>query len=288
MLKHKKILRDRLAIISVAGAFAFTPLVISPVMAQTFGNESSEIYSTSDSDSNALDEQALDEQAPDETAVEENQVEPYSDKMAVEEPAPTVGNPIADEDSVPMDTDSLSSDMNSDSDTNSDDSLVRDENSDLPAGSEVDSITSASIPDSTGGSGIYVLEQSDNQVMANRYIGKAVYNDAMEKVGDIRDLVFTIDGGIEAAVIGVGGFLGLGQKQVAVRFEEIRIVENPETAELELYMSANAEQLAEAPEFTTREEKLAESRSQSLDADQPAVNPMAPTEPANPATPPVE
>src|SRR5690606_32927768 len=43
MLKYSKSLRDKLAVIGVAGAFAFTPLVISPVMAQVLGNESDEI-----------------------------------------------------------------------------------------------------------------------------------------------------------------------------------------------------------------------------------------------------
>lgn len=50
-----------------------------------------------------------------------------------------------------------------------------------------------------------------------------VYNNADEKIGDINDLVIDSDGIIMKAVIGVGGFLGAGQKDVAVPFNELKV-----------------------------------------------------------------
>lgn len=279
MLKHTRTLRSHLAVIGLAGAFAASPLAISPVIAQALNSETENEYRIIESDPNTLEAEH-----PDETAVEENQVEPYSDKMAAEEPAPTEGDPVAaeSEEAPPIDSNVLTQEDDAapsepfaqDESAPAQDSFASDADA-LESVDGVDPMTSAAIPQSGQTDGIYVLEQSDNQIMANRYIGKSVYNDANEKVGDIRDLVFTVDGGIEAVVIGVGGFLGLGQKQVAVHFDEIRIVENPETAELDLYLAANAEQLAEAPEFTTKEDRLAEIRARDAQTSQPDA-PLAP------------
>ena len=47
-------------------------------------------------------------------------------------------------------------------------------------------------------------------------LGKPVYNDKNEKVGDVDDLIIAPDSSVSYAIIGVGGFLGLGERQVAV------------------------------------------------------------------------
>jgi sporulation protein YlmC with PRC-barrel domain len=47
-------------------------------------------------------------------------------------------------------------------------------------------------------------------------LGKSVYNDKNEMVGDVDDLIIAPDSSVSYAIIGVGGFLGLGERQVAV------------------------------------------------------------------------
>jgi sporulation protein YlmC with PRC-barrel domain len=47
-------------------------------------------------------------------------------------------------------------------------------------------------------------------------LGKPVYNDKNEKVGDVDDLIIAPDSSVSYAIIGVGGFLGLGERQVAI------------------------------------------------------------------------
>jgi sporulation protein YlmC with PRC-barrel domain len=47
-------------------------------------------------------------------------------------------------------------------------------------------------------------------------LGKPVYNDKDEKVGDVDDLIIAPDSSVSYAIIGVGGFLGLGERQVAI------------------------------------------------------------------------
>jgi hypothetical protein len=49
-----------------------------------------------------------------------------------------------------------------------------------------------------------------------------VYNDNNEKIGSVNDLLIDKSGNIKAAVIGVGGFLGMGEHPVAVSFDKIK------------------------------------------------------------------
>ena len=52
--------------------------------------------------------------------------------------------------------------------------------------------------------------------VTKQILGKPVYNDKNEKVGDVDDLIIAPDSASSYAIIGVGGFLGLGERQVAV------------------------------------------------------------------------
>jgi sporulation protein YlmC with PRC-barrel domain len=57
---------------------------------------------------------------------------------------------------------------------------------------------------------------------ASKLVGLKVYNDANESVGSINDLLADKNGAIKAVVIGVGGFLGVGEHLVAVPFDKIK------------------------------------------------------------------
>lgn len=65
------------------------------------------------------------------------------------------------------------------------------------------------------------------QWRASKMVGLKIYNDSNESLGSINDLLFDKDGKIAAAVVGVGGFLGVGEHYVAVRFENIKWVNEP-------------------------------------------------------------
>ena len=53
-------------------------------------------------------------------------------------------------------------------------------------------------------------------------LGKPVYNDQNEKVGDVDDIIITPDKALSYAIIGVGGFLGLGEHLVAIPFNQFK------------------------------------------------------------------
>lgn len=62
---------------------------------------------------------------------------------------------------------------------------------------------------------------------ASKVVGLSVYNDANESLGSINDLLTDKNGKIVAAVIGVGGFLGVGERYVAIPFEKVKFVNEP-------------------------------------------------------------
>jgi sporulation protein YlmC with PRC-barrel domain len=60
---------------------------------------------------------------------------------------------------------------------------------------------------------------------ASKLMGLDVYNEANEKLGDINELIVDKDGKISAVVIGVGGFLGMGEHDIAVTIDKLKFVE---------------------------------------------------------------
>lgn len=62
---------------------------------------------------------------------------------------------------------------------------------------------------------------------ASKLVGLAVYNDSNEKLGDISEILVDKTGKINAVVIGVGGFLGVGQHDIAVGFDKLKWVDEP-------------------------------------------------------------
>jgi sporulation protein YlmC with PRC-barrel domain len=62
---------------------------------------------------------------------------------------------------------------------------------------------------------------------ASKVVGLNVYNEKNENVGSINDLLMEKSGAIKAAVISVGGFLGMGAKLVAVPFDKVKFSTEP-------------------------------------------------------------
>jgi len=93
----------------------------------------------------------------------------------------------------------------------------------------------------------YVVTAPTGAVSARAYFDRDVYNNGGEKIGVIKDLVVGPDGGIYAAVIGVGDFLGIGEKDVAVTFSSIRVTQL--NNERRLVTDATKDALKEAPAF---------------------------------------
>jgi sporulation protein YlmC with PRC-barrel domain len=66
-----------------------------------------------------------------------------------------------------------------------------------------------------------------DQWRASKVIGLNVYNEQNEKLGDINELLFDKSGKIAGAIIGVGGFLGMGEHDIMVSFDKLKWVNEP-------------------------------------------------------------
>lgn len=62
---------------------------------------------------------------------------------------------------------------------------------------------------------------------ASKLVGLAVYNESNEKLGDIGELLLDNSGKVNAVIIGIGGFLGVGQHDIAVSFDQLKWVNEP-------------------------------------------------------------
>jgi sporulation protein YlmC with PRC-barrel domain len=61
----------------------------------------------------------------------------------------------------------------------------------------------------------------------SKLVGLNVYNDNNESLGSINDLLVDKSGNIKGVVIGVGGFLGVGEHLVALPFDKVKFVNEP-------------------------------------------------------------
>ncbi len=119
---------------------------------------------------------------------------------------------------------------------------------------------------------MFITQQGADENLASTWIGKTVYNSNDENLGDINDILLAADGSAQAVILGVGGFLGIGEKNVAVAFSAIEPRTN-ENGKMVLYLNATKDQLDAAPEFVT----LAAAQAAAKQPEPPA--PAAP-EPA--------
>ncbi len=84
--------------------------------------------------------------------------------------------------------------------------------------------SSSSMTQSGGMQGQFMTKMESNQMMASDLIGTRVVGANNESIGDINDVIMDRNGQIMAAVVGVGGFLGIGEKDVAVPFNALEFM----------------------------------------------------------------
>jgi sporulation protein YlmC with PRC-barrel domain len=89
---------------------------------------------------------------------------------------------------------------------------------------------------------------SAQDLSADDLIGTAVYGADDETIGEVGDVIFGESGGIQAIVVDVGGFLGIGEKPVAVQFDALNVQKDTNGATT-LRLNATQEQLENAPAY---------------------------------------
>lgn len=96
--------------------------------------------------------------------------------------------------------------------------------------------------------GTFASNQTADEWRSTKLVGLSVYNKANERIGDVNDLIMGPDGKITNAVIGVGGFLGMGEKLVAVAFSDLQLNRDADGS-MHVTIDSSKEALESAPDF---------------------------------------
>lgn len=111
-----------------------------------------------------------------------------------------------------------------------------------PPSSATSSSSQSSMPSQAGRA-----SASNMDWRASKLIGSAVYNQANERIGDINELLLDESGKVAHVVLGVGGFLGMGERQVAVPFSDLKITQDGSS--MKIMTSFNKQSLSSMPEW---------------------------------------
>jgi sporulation protein YlmC with PRC-barrel domain len=89
------------------------------------------------------------------------------------------------------------------------------------SGSGGSSAGSAASSSSAASGGQFMTHMQPDQWRASKLVGVNIYGQNNEKIGDVNEVLIDRKGNADAVVIGVGGFLGMGEKDVAIPFSAI-------------------------------------------------------------------
>jgi sporulation protein YlmC with PRC-barrel domain len=119
-----------------------------------------------------------------------------------------------------------------------------------------------------------IVAQDAGTILAKDFIGTTVYALDNSKIGTISDLVLNKDGKtVDGFVIGVGGFLGIGEKSVALKIDRLKMSTSPNGGVL-LTMDTTKDELSSAPSFKSKRD---------MDAEKAAAERPSATQPTRPS-----
>jgi sporulation protein YlmC with PRC-barrel domain len=124
----------------------------------------------------------------------------------------------------------------------------------------------------TAAKGQVITEQKPDQLLATKFKGANVMGSNDEKVGDVSDILFDKDSKILAYVVGVGGFLGIGAKDVALSPASFQFMPASEREGMKLKISMTKDELKNAAEFKPYKEP-ASTTGQSPSRDRAPMTP---------------
>lgn len=145
-----------------------------------------------------------------------------------------------------------------------------------PAPSAGTSATSSSSA-AAGGAG-FISEQKTSQWLASNVIGASVVGPDNKTIGEINDFVIDQSGTAEAAVVGVGGFLGVGEKDVAIPFKSLQITRKENGMLDKVTLPMTKADLEKAPTFMSMADKQAKTKTGTAGTSNPM--PTGSTKPA--------
>ncbi len=120
----------------------------------------------------------------------------------------------------------------------------------------------------------FIQNQDSSAWRGSKLIGATVYGPDNASIGDINDVLIANDGKINAVVIGVGGFLGVGEKDVAVPFEKLSVTRKSDSSSIDkVTVSYSKDELKNAPKFAYYEPTS--TTGSSMTDKMKSLNPMS-------------
>lgn len=130
----------------------------------------------------------------------------------------------------------------------------------------------------------YSYSPQGEEIRASGFIGARVYtaetdvqdeeswanwdgdNTDWDDVGEINDVLMSKDGEIEAILVDVGGFLGIGEKQIAVKMDELKLVSDGEdTNDYFVVFTSTKDELDAAPAYESEQDRRADMSTDTAD-----------------------
>ncbi len=108
-------------------------------------------------------------------------------------------------------------------------------------------------PSQTSGKMNFVSSQKPDQWLATKFKGTDVLGADNQKIGDVSDILFDKTGKVEAFIISVGGFLGVGSKEVAIAPSSFDVVPGQNGSADKLKLAATKDELKQAQNFARYE-----------------------------------
>jgi sporulation protein YlmC with PRC-barrel domain len=99
----------------------------------------------------------------------------------------------------------------------------------------------------------FVTSVPADALSISTYYNEDVYDNQDNKIGDVNDILLDKDGRVSTVIIGVGGFLGVGEKDVAVPFTALKVAEK--AGDRYLVINATKEALEKAPGYIYDKDK---------------------------------
>ncbi|MGI8525650.1 MAG: PRC-barrel domain-containing protein [Pseudolabrys sp.] len=99
-------------------------------------------------------------------------------------------------------------------------------------------------------SGRIISSQQPDQWLASKFKGTDVFGSDDQKIGDVSDMLFDKSGKIDAFLVSVGGFLGVGSKEVALPPSSFEVVAGTNGAPDKLKVAMSKDDLKQAQNFT--------------------------------------
>jgi sporulation protein YlmC with PRC-barrel domain len=113
----------------------------------------------------------------------------------------------------------------------------------------------------TGPEETIIPEQAETQLLGEDLMGAKVFGRDGEEIGAVEDLILDEQEKIAGVVVGVGGFLGIGKKEVGLNWEQAKLVESADTGTKMITIGLTKADLEAAPDFKTKAEREAEEQA---------------------------